>query len=130
MKPHLITVCLMGLFSFLFGCKQQEIPKEALYGNWEAVKLNSGPINKHGFTSIKMNITPDSIHITTEMKTFGEITTKSEGTWQLIGNVFKSKIGEAEKDSRIKVRGANIIFMPDPLFKQETVYESEYQKVP
>ena len=129
MKSYLTTICLMGLFTFLFGCKQQEVLKENLYGTWEAVKLNGGPISKHGFTSIKMNITPDSIYITTEMKTFGDVTTKSQGTWQLMDNVLKSKIGEVNRDSHLQIQGGNTIFTPDPLFQPEAVYESEYRKV-
>lgn len=129
MKSYFTTFLLMGLFTLLFGCKNQEISKESLYGNWEAIKLNDEPINKHGFTSIKMNISPDSIHITTQTKTFGEITTESEGTWQLTGNVFKSKIGEINKETHLRVKGSNILFTPDPLFRNETVSTSEYRKM-
>lgn len=117
------------MISILFGCEQPEINKEILYGNWEAVRLDGEPINTHGFTSIKMNITPDSIHITTQMKTFADVTTVSKGSWELAGNVFKAKIGDGDKASQIQLQDSNLIFGPDPLFNQEAVTKSEYQKV-
>lgn len=117
------------MLSILFGCKQPKINKEALYGNWEAVRLDGEPINTHGFTSIKMNITPDPIRITTQMKTFADVTTKSEGSWELAGNVFNAKIGDNDKTSQIQLQRSNLIFSPDPLINQEAVSNSEYQKV-
>lgn len=129
MKTYLTKTVLLGLLSFLFSCKQPGINKDALYGSWEAIRLDGKPINTHGFTSIKMKITPDSIYITTQMKTFGDVTTESEGSWELTGNGFKSKIGEGGKESNIYMQGSNLIFTPDPLFKQEAVSKSEYQRV-
>ena len=118
----------MGLSSILFGCKQHPLQKDDLIGNWEAVKLNSEPINKDGFASITMRITPDSIHIKTVMKTNGSITTESVGTWELKNRIFISKIGENFRESELEFLGGNLKFSPDPLFKEDAVFRSEYTK--
>jgi hypothetical protein len=119
----------MGIFSFLFNSKETKIKAEHLYGDWDAVSLNGEALSKHGFSSIKIKITSDTIRIITKMNTFGDFTTISEGNWELNDKIFISKIGDGEKQSRLRFYGTRLIFTPDPLFKSETVSKSEYSKI-
>ncbi len=119
----------MRLFKFLFGYKKTEFLKEDLIGNWEALKLNGEPISKHGFAYIRMHISIDSISISTGMNIFDGITTESIGTWKLSGKVFQSEIGESIRESKFEIREDNLTFEPDPLFKVDTVFKSEYRRI-
>lgn len=120
----------MGIFSFLMGCKQQAIKRETLYGNWEAITFDNVPISEHKFVSVKMSITADSIQVVTQMKSFADLTTKSESEWSYQNGVIKSKFGDNFKTSSLQLHGDNLIFTPDPLFNSETVHKSEYKRVP
>ena len=119
----------MGLFGLFFGFKKHLPKKEDLIGNWEAVKLNDEPLDMHGFSFVRINISSGSIQITTELKTVGRITTESNGPWELKGNIFRSKIGDDFKESELAFFSGNLTFSPDPLFKEDAVFKSEYKKV-
>ena len=128
MRTYFTITALIAIITILFGCKQP-IGKNALVGNWDAIKLDGTPINTHGFTSIKMQITTDSVYITTQMKTFGDVTTVSKGSWELKGKVFTTTIGEGVKESNVTLKENMISFSPDPLLNQDAVSKSEYQRV-
>jgi len=129
MKKYKIAV-IMGLFSFMFGCSSSELNKSELIGKWDCVKLNDQPIKEHGFTSIQMEMfSNDSVVIITTMNTFGEVTTKSKGTWSIKNGKVKAKIGANYIESIIEFSDGLLTFTPDLLFKSETVEKSEYKKI-
>ena len=130
MKHYLTKILVVGIFSFFLGCRQSTIKKETLYGNWEAVKFDNVPIGEHEFISVKMTITADSIRVITQMKSFADLTTRSESEWSYQNGVIKSKFGDKYKTSHLELIGDNIIFTPDLLFNSEIVHKSEYQRVP
>ena len=122
-------IILLGFFTFLFGCNKKEIKEEALYGKWMAINLNNQPIQSHGFTSIILTLSHDSIEIITEIKTIGSMTTVSNGIWSYKDGIFKSKIGDNFIKSKITISKSSLIFSPDPLFLKEAVLNSEYRKI-
>jgi len=131
MKKIIKTMLFGGLLTFLFGCKQTPVTKDALIGVWMGETQNATPIKDLGFNSIKLTFTADSVEVFNDMNAWGgHVTTKSTGPWKLDKNILLTKFGDQKEfhECSITIDGDKIIFQPDLFFNPETVRSSEYKK--
>lgn len=107
------------------GLKENE-----LIGIWKCKKINNRDIINLGFKTIKLILKEDhSLEQETNMNAFGgDVTTRSNGKWELIDNQLIVKVGEYESKCSIHFKNGTVKFNPDPIFKEERIKLTEYVK--